>query len=355
MTFKNIIPPSFIEPAFFDNFLSVSATENFVKNSVSNFELETVDLHDAMYNINVIEVISTEYLSCNKRISNEGQQWSAGRPGNRPMAARDAAQNSDTYLGAYATCDCVQSPLVGHKTRGEIQASSRRTQGEDQDITNQPIASSSRRFAVEDHTSPVMAVLHPRRPPYFSRGANGDVYVWTSIVDCWLSTVQGKPSKQLIYFVSLLRGAAFEWLSSVETCTRCWGDWTTLRQAMLKRFRSSIRKKKACVALLQLTQDKMTVLRYADAFESYLAQLEYYGESFYLTKFFFGLCSTILTEGFAQRPTILLEAKKNCREAGIDSNDDENVSDICEGKDDQNCSIEAPRRGDLKGCISHFS
>ena len=135
-----------------------------------------------------------------------------------------------------------------------------------------------------------------------------------SIVDRWLTTVQGEPSKQLIYIVPLLRGAAFEWFSSVETRTGCPGDWTMLRQAMLERFGSSICAKKARAALLQLTQDKMTVLQYADAFESYLAQLEDYDESFYLTKFIFGLCPTILTEVFVQRPTTLLEAKRIAEE-----------------------------------------
>ena len=42
----------------------------------------------------------------------------------------------------------------------------------------------------------------------------------------------------------------------------------------------------------------MTVLQYADAFESYLAQLEDCDESFYLTKFIFGLRPAILTEVF---------------------------------------------------------
>ena len=58
----------------------------------------------------------------------------------------------------------------------------------------------------------------------------------------------------------------------------------------------------------------MTVLQYTDAFESYLAQLEDYDESFYLTKFIFGLCPAILTEVFVQRPTTLLEAKRIAEE-----------------------------------------
>ena len=42
----------------------------------------------------------------------------------------------------------------------------------------------------------------------------------------------------------------------------------------------------------------MTVLQYADAFESYLAQLQDYDELFYLAKLFFGLRPVILTEVF---------------------------------------------------------
>ena len=114
--------------------------------------------------------------------------------------------------------------------------------------------------------------------------------------------------------MSLLRGVAFEWYSHYETRTGCPGDWTTLQQAMLERFGSLICAEKAHAALLQLTQDKLTVLQYADAFESYLAQLEDYDESFYLTKFIFGLHPTILKDVFVQRPTTLLEAKRIAEE-----------------------------------------
>ena len=53
----------------------------------------------------------------------------------------------------------------------------------------------------------------------------------------------------------------------------------------------------------------MIVLEYFDAFESYLAQLDDYDESFYLAKFIFGLRPTLLTQVFAQHPATLLEAK----------------------------------------------
>ena len=68
---------------------------------------------------------------------------------------------------------------------------------------------------------------------------------------------------------------------------------------MLERVGSFIHAKKIRAALLQMTQDQMTALQYFDAFESYLAQLEYYDESFYLAKFIFGLRPTILTQVLA--------------------------------------------------------
>ena len=100
----------------------------------------------------------------------------------------------------------------------------------------------------------------------------------------------------------------------METHTGCLDDWTELCQAMLERFGLSIRADKACAALLQMTEGNMTVLQYADVFESYLAQLEDYDESFFLTKFIFGLYPTILIEVFVYRVATLLEAKRIAEE-----------------------------------------
>ena len=153
-------------------------------------------------------------------------------------------------------------------------------------------------ITAEDHASSAIARLHPRRPPCFFGGLDNDVHAWMSIVSRWLNTVRGEPSKQLTYIVSLLRGAAFEWYTSMEMHTGCPSDWTTLCQAILEHFGSSIRADKARAALLQMTQGNMTVLQYTDACESYLAQLEDYDESFFLKKFIFGLCPMILIEVF---------------------------------------------------------
>ena len=176
--------------------------------------------------------------------------------------------------------------------------------------------------------------------------------MWTSIVSRWLSTVQGEPSKQLTYVVSLLRGAAIEWYTSMETRTGCPGDWTTLRNAMLERFGSSIRAGKARAALLQMTQGKMTVLEYFDAFESYLAQIEDYDESFYLAKFIFGLRPALLTQVFAQHPATLLEAKVLAETLELTQSMVKRIK--VRKRRSKLPSIEAPRRGDLAGCFSQF-
>ena len=296
------------ETTFIPDSLSVSAPDILDSQSggITSNLLRTGDLNDAMYYNDVNEVDCTKDI-CNKRISCAGQEWSAGRPGNRSIGARDAARNFDTCLGPYAT-RIVQSPRAGCNTR-EIEASSRLPRREDQS-TSQPAAGSSRRpSAAEDRASSATAALHPRRPPYFCGDVDDDVHVWTSIVDRWLSTVRGEPSTQLTYVVSLLRGAAFEWYTSMETRTGCPGDWTTLRHAMLERFGSSVRAGKARAALLQMTQGKMTVLEYFGAFESYLAQIDDYDESFFLAKFILGLRPSLLTQVLMQHPVTLLEAK----------------------------------------------
>ena len=175
----------------------------------------------------------------------------------------------------------------------------------DQYITSQPEASSSGRHAAEDRASPAKVVLQPRRPPYFCGGLDEDVHVWTSIVDRWLGTIRGEPSAQLTFIVSLLRGAAYDWYQHFETRTGCPGDWTTLRRAMLERFGTSIRAEKARAGIYRLRQGNMTVLQYADAFESFLAQIDDYDEAQYLVHFIFGLRPEIMRLVYMQQPAIL--------------------------------------------------
>ena len=133
--------------------------------------------------------------------------------------------------------------------------------------------------------------------------------MWTSIVDRWLDASRGEPSQQLTFVVSLLRGAAYDWYRHYETRTGCPGNWTTLRRAMLERFGTSIRAEKARAGLYRLKQDKMSVLQYAATFESYLAQIDDYDESYYLVHFIFGLRPEIMRGVYVQQPESLLAAK----------------------------------------------
>ena len=91
------MPPNFVEPTFFDNSLSVSATENSVKNSVGKFELETSDIDGALHYSDVREVICTENLICNKRISNAGQN---GRRGDRAIGPLALEMQHKTLIRA---------------------------------------------------------------------------------------------------------------------------------------------------------------------------------------------------------------------------------------------------------------
>ena len=91
------------EPTFF-NSLSVSSSDILRVQSGDNVQnsLEIGVVDDALYGMDVKEVACTTDI-CNKRISVAGQEWLAGRPGNRPIGAREAARNTETCLGPYAT------------------------------------------------------------------------------------------------------------------------------------------------------------------------------------------------------------------------------------------------------------
>ena len=328
---------------FVQNSFSASPSEVLNLQSVGHVHYSLgigASADDALYDKNVKDVACTKNI-CNKRISNAGPDWSAGRPGHTPTRRtlacgkliEDSCVGQDwsagrpglTPFGASSTA-CSSSPTAcivpygtasrqphhtGPNTREETSMASTTTglpRQEDQSIIQQR-ATSSRRYAANDRTLPATVVLQPRRPPYFCGGIDDDVHVWTAIVDRWLRAIQGEPSGQLTYIVSLLRGAAYEWYLHYETRTGCPGDWTTLRHAMLERFGMSIHAEKARAGLYRLKQDKMTVLQYAHAFESYLAQLGDYDESYYLAHFIFGLHPEIMRGVYIQQPESLPAAK----------------------------------------------
>ena len=271
-----------IRPKFFPYSLSVSAPDVLESQSggtVQNLLGIGAASDDALYISNVNGVACTD-SQCNKRISVAGPERSAGRPGHTPTrrllacekTIEDSCAGQDWLAGrlgirpfgaSFAACPSSRKACIGPygtasrqlhhtgpNTREETYiASSTTGRPRHEESTTQHHASSSGRPAAEDRASPATVALHPRRPPYFSRGKDEDVYVWASIVSRWFDTVQGEPSRQMTYVVSLLRGATYEWYQHYETRTGCPGDWTPLRHAMLERFGSSIRAKKARAGL----------------------------------------------------------------------------------------------------------
>ena len=388
---KSVDPvvPRTSSPFFVHNCFSASPSEVLNLQSVGHvhYWLGTgVVGHDAMYDENVKDVACT-IKSCNKRISKAGpdwsvgplghtpirrelacgkliedrcagQDWSVGQPGLTPFGASSAAcpSSQTACIGPYGTA-FIQPHHTGCNPREKTSLASSATglpRWEDQS-TIQQRASPSRRQAANDRASPATVVLQPRRPPYFCGGLDDDVHVWTAIVHRWLSAIQREPSGQLTFIVSLLRGAAYEWYLHYETRTGCPGDWTTLPHAMLERFGTSIRAKKARAGLYRLKQDKMTVLQYAHVFESYLAQLGDYNESYYLAHFIFGLRPEIMRGVYIQQPESLPVAKNIAEKLELTHLATSERRDIRIGKRRPNCgkpSIEAPRRGDLAGAIS---
>ena len=140
-------------------------------------------------------------LACDEHIEDScaGQDWSAGRPSHRLFGARTAAclpTQAACNSGPYGSAS-HQSHDPGHNTREEksFVTTPPRDRQPRQTTISQQRASSSEENAASDRASPAKVALHPCRPPYFCGGLDDDVHVWTSIVDRWLDTVQGEPSR----------------------------------------------------------------------------------------------------------------------------------------------------------------
>ena len=253
---EDLVPLNSENESTFFHSLSVSAPDILESQSggpVQNVLEFGADVDDALYSMDVNDVACMD-SKCNKKISCAGlersagrpghmptrrilacgsiiedicagQDWSAGRPGNRPFGASTAACPSShtACLGPYGTAS-RQPHHTGPNTCKEKSTASSSTRRPRDQSTSQPTASSSGRPAAEDHASPATVALHPRRPPYFCGARDEDIHVWTSIISRWLETVQGEPSRQLTFVVSLLRGAAYEWYLHYETRTGCPGD-----------------------------------------------------------------------------------------------------------------------------------
>ena len=99
----------------------------------------------------------------------------------------------------------------------------------------------------------------PREPPTFSGRLKEDVHQWTAIVNQYFTLVPGTDQQHLTYAVSLLRGTAIEWYNT-EVKKDNPVDWKSLADALILRFGSTARSKRALLKIMQLKQDKDDVL-----------------------------------------------------------------------------------------------
>ena len=149
----------------------------------------------------------------------------------------------------------------------------------------------------------------PREPPTFTGRLKEDVHQWTAIVTQYFTLVPGTNQQQLTYAVSLLRGFAIEWYNA-EVKKDNPADWKSLSKALILRFGSTARSKRALLKIMQLKQDKDDVLQYAAKFESLKAQMETYDEQMLLMRFIFGLKDDLIEPVFMQYPKTVQEAKQ---------------------------------------------
>ena len=149
----------------------------------------------------------------------------------------------------------------------------------------------------------------PREPPTFSGRLKEDVHQWTAIVNQYFTLVPGTDQQQLTYAVSLLRGHAIEWYNT-EVKKDNPADWKSLSKALILRFGSTARSKRALLKIMQLKQDKDDVLQYAAKFKSLKAQMETYDEQMLLMRFIFGLNDDLIEPVFMQYPKTVQEAKQ---------------------------------------------
>ena len=149
----------------------------------------------------------------------------------------------------------------------------------------------------------------PREPPTFSGRLKEDVHQWTAIVTQYFAMIPGTDQQQLTYAVSLLRGYAIEWYNA-EVKKDNPQDWKNLSDALILRFGSTARSKRALLKIMQLKQDKDDVLQYAGKFESLKAQMETYDEQMLLMRFIFGLKDDLIEPVFMQYPKTVQEAKQ---------------------------------------------
>ena len=89
----------------------------------------------------------------------------------------------------------------------------------------------------------------PREPPTFSGRLKEDIHQWTAIVTQYFTLAPGPSQQQLTYAVSLLRGNAIEWYNA-EVKKDNPKDWKSLSKALILRFGSTARSKRALLKIM---------------------------------------------------------------------------------------------------------
>ena len=151
-------------------------------------------------------------------------------------------------------------------------------------------------------------------PPTFSGHFSEGVHQWLSTMEGYFQFMDRDIAQKLAFGTTLLRDAASEWWTVYQKNRGYPENWEVFSQALLDRFGSSIRAKRAHAEILQLQQNQDTVLQYAAKFETCLAKMENYDEQMLLSIFIFGLRADLAEEVFIQRPKNILEAKKIAEE-----------------------------------------
>ena len=149
---------------------------------------------------------------------------------------------------------------------------------------------------------------NPKQPPTFNGKFKEDVYRWIGYMKNILTFMQGTPEQEVKYAATYLRGAAHEWWEIFIKQEGYPTNWTQLSQALLKRFGSPIRAKKAQVQLMSIKQGKRKMRDYTVEFQTLMDRLPSYDENWMINIFIWGLQPHIARSVSAAQPETVLGA-----------------------------------------------
>ena len=163
------------------------------------------------------------------------------------------------------------------------------------------------------------AQWRPKEPPAFTRNANDDVYLWTSLVRQYFVFMNGTARQEVAFTATLLRGAAHEWYMGYErqNGNQPPRDWPTMRQAILDRFGSNIRAQEAHTKLLTVTQGKRSVREYTSEFETLLGRLSTCDEATWKNMYMWGLQPHLARAVALKYPATIAQAAVHAEETEL--------------------------------------